>query len=100
MTIVSEGTLRPQDLVESFTDEYEQRGGCPDHVRDYRRILERWTVGPQDESFEGLIRDEDLGYALENLFEDLNEVAPDNCSFGAHEGDGALFGFFKIIEEN
>jgi len=31
----------------------------------------------------------------EDMFDLLNEIAPVGCRFGAHEGDGACFGFWS-----
>ena len=34
----------------------------------------------------------------EDVFELLNDIAPEACTFGSHEGDGADFGFWKLEE--
>lgn len=34
---------------------------------------------------------------LNELYDLLNEHAPDGCYFGAHEGDGSDFGFWEAI---
>jgi hypothetical protein len=87
---VIHGTLRPEDLVAAFTDEYERIGGRPDNIKSFRShlLLE-----------EGEDREEELHFDLEDLYELLNELAPEGTSFGAHEGDGSDFGFWTYEEE-
>jgi hypothetical protein len=82
---VIHGTLRPEDLVEAFTNEYERIGGWAGNIKLFRShlLLE-----------EGEDREEELYFDLEDLYELLNELAPEGTSFGAHEGDGSDFGFW------
>ena len=87
---VIHGTLRAEDLVSAFTDEYERLGGRPSNVELFRShlLLE-----------EGESREDELHYDLEDLYELLNDLAPEGTSFGAHEGDGSDFGFWTHEEE-
>ena len=87
---VIHGTLRTEDLVEAFTDEYERLGGRPSNVELFRShlLLE-----------EGESREDELHYDLEDLYELLNDLAPEGTSFGAHEGDGSDFAFWTHEEE-
>jgi hypothetical protein len=87
---VIHGTLRPEDLVEAFTDELERIGGRPSNVELFRSHL----LLPEGED-----REEELHYDLEALYELLSELAPAGTSFGAHEGDGSDFGFWTYEEE-
>jgi hypothetical protein len=87
---VIHGTLRAEDLVEAFTDEYERIGGRPSNVELFRSHL----LLPEGED-----RGDELAYDLEDLYELLNELAPEGTSFGAHEGDGSDFGFWTHEEE-
>jgi len=87
---VIHGTLRPEDLVEAFTDEYERLGGRPHNVELFRAHL----LLPEGED-----REEELSYDIEDLYGLLNELAPAGTSFGAHEGDGSDFGFWTYEEE-
>jgi len=86
---VTHGTLRAEDLVEAFTEEYERLGGRPHNIKLFRShlLLE-----------EGEDREDELSYDLEDLYELLNELAPEGTSFGAHEGDGSDFGFWTYEE--
>ena len=90
---VIHGTLRPEDLVEAFTDEYERLGGRPSNVELFRSHLARQNFGPSE------TKEEALSYDLEDLFELLNELAPEGTSFGSHPGDGSDFGFWTHEEE-
>ena len=39
---------------------------------------------------------EDRLYIFDDIFGYLNDVAPDGLFFGAHHGDGACYGFWRI----
>ena len=87
---VIHGTLRTEDLVEAFTNEYERIGGRSSNVELFRSHLLL---------AEGQDREEELSYDLEDLFELLNERAPAGTSFSSHPGDGSDFGFWTHEEE-
>ena len=39
-------------------------------------------------------------FVNEELFDRLNDIAPEGCLFGSHEGDGALFGFWTVEDDD
>jgi hypothetical protein len=98
--IVSEATLRNQDLIPKYLDAlailapaaYDQcqNPGCgfpmvPSHaLEDWRS--EWW-------------QSESAHEAMESLTNALEEHAPEGFHFGASEGDGARFGFWRSEEE-
>lgn len=88
---VSHGTLRTEDLIAAFAntlDEYTFDKYPPDLAK-LRLEVDKYLQQEEDE------RDEDEGqYILEDLFDALGELAPPYAYFGAHEGDGACFGFW------
>ena len=86
---VIHGTLLPEDLVKAFTDEYERIGGRSSNIELFRShlLLE-----------EGEDRENELSDDLEDLYELLNELAPEGTSFGATEGDGSDFGFWTYSD--
>ena len=43
--------------------------------------------------------EEDKQYIFDDIFDYLNEIAPDGLMFGASEGDGACYGFWKIEDD-
>ena len=98
MSVISEGTLDPKDLFIA----------C---MREIQRQMDEGIIPVFPEIFvegEHLYRDngpwddEDVEEAeelLEELFEYLNESAPDGCYFGAHPDDGACFGYWDFEEE-
>jgi hypothetical protein len=50
---------------------------------------------------QGLWPDADrLGFLMEELFDALDDAAPQGYHFSAHEGDGSDFGFWQNDEED
>lgn len=94
---ISHGTLRYVDLIPTFLDELIARES-PFRVdlRDIELICKiRRSSSDSDLSEQEL---EHTGELLYELVEALNEVAPPNCYFGTHEGDGSDFGYWSIEE--
>lgn len=101
---VSSGTLRTEDLLEAFTAELEdcvQRNAeawCSDAGRAQRDSYMS-LIGEARGFFDGTGElDEahiDDAYEIVNdLFNALQEFAPEGAYFGAHIGDGADFGYW------
>jgi hypothetical protein len=82
---VSHGTLRPEDLVPEFLYLLRQLD------RQRHDELLRLYADPDGE----IDYDSEAAHELMHTLHDaLNEHAPPYCYFGAHEGDGADFGFW------
>ncbi len=82
---VSSGTMRPEDLIPRFLYVLGQLDK-PAHdalVEEYEDVLD--SDDPDAEQQD---------YALEALFDALDQCAPPYCYFGSHEGDGADYGFW------
>ena len=95
---VSSGTLRTQDLLRAFADEYERLS--PTNGADLRREA-RQNAEILDMQDEPKPCDWDIaGDVLNDLMDQLQYMAPEGCYFGAHEGDGACFGFWSRDEED
>jgi len=95
MMIVSKATLREEDLCPSFLDSLKELSE-PEYLK-VKDTLEGWghsieDVYDEDSEF---YDSEDPIYLLEILYDRLNDVAPPGTWFGAHVGDGALFGFWE-----
>lgn len=93
---ISHSTHRAQDLIPAFLvalsvvwpEAYEgymvaQFPPIPSYVSDEGDSSEWWDS-------------EDAAYLLQDLFDQLDQAAPDGFYFGAHPGDGSDFGFWKI----
>ena len=89
---VSDGTLRPEDLVPVFADEYVRLGGNAGKVRSFYKHVKEYHMT------HFIHFTDNLQWDLEELFDLLNGLAPEGYYFGAHEGDGADFGFWKTEE--
>jgi len=90
---VSTGTMREEDLIPCFVGLLEslippESTECNDHRRAHlAEIVERMD---DDKYYES----DDATYDMDWLFDKLNTFAPPYCHFGAHEGDGADYGFW------
>ena len=42
---------------------------------------------------------DEQGFAFDEIFDHLNEIAPDGLMFCASEGDGACYGFWKMEDD-
>lgn len=102
---VSTATLRGEDLIPAFCRFLREND-----AEMYSKLLEEWRdslphTGHYDvlgeitedwiERNTGEDSGDNAGFLLEELFDYLNEIAPDNCYFGSHPGDGADFGFWE-----
>ena len=97
---VSHGTLRSEDLIETFSWELRHLAVLPTQnvgntklLREadaWLEVTEAGEDGPYDELGSELVND---------LIDALNELAPNGLYFGASDGDGADFGFWPVNEE-
>lgn len=93
---VSSGTLRTKDLLKNFADTLEAH---LDQVHSEVRAETRQSI---DTARAVVVTDradtERASEVLEELVDRLCDIAPPYCWFGAHEGDGACFGFWVDID--
>jgi hypothetical protein len=97
--IISEGTLRPQDLIPAFLDalrvqaptEYEQIVSAPFSIPPAYAMEDHHSEWWDSE---------ECSFFLQELQDLLSESAPEGMYFGTLEGDGACFGFFSLHNEN
>lgn len=103
---ISSGTLNPRDLADAFYFAADRIGGHhPEFIADHALRDSWWdrlgkigeVLFPNDG---GSMADdgETVADCVDELFELLGEVAPPYCYFGAHEGDGADFGFWPLVD--
>lgn len=104
---ISHGTMREEDLITCFCDKLEElaQANCPlednvdvDAVKHLEQVKE--IRGRMKSLGEGYWVSDDSQYDLEDLFDALNEYAPEGYYFGAHLGDGSDYGFWKGEEED
>lgn len=104
---VSSDTLRTQDLLESFSNELEwqiNRNGnflsLPENFPMRDRLAKLLGEARDAWSEEGkALQDEETASEIVGELQDaLGEFSPQWGYFGAHEGDGACFGFWVDID--
>ena len=89
------GTMREEDLIPCFADVLRELAAKANRPEDFAALLQEasaYAEGVKDETIDPL----DI---LVDLFDALNEFAPEGCYFGAHEGDGSDYGFWAIDGE-
>jgi len=85
---VSSATLREVDLIPAFEEVLDAAGVEYDRPASVDKLLLGQSL-TDDES-------EEVGFYLnEELFDQLNEIAPEGTYFGSHPGDGSDFGFWE-----
>lgn len=91
--IISEGTLRPEDLIPAYLDVLEGLRLSRDERRTVADIA-------RDSEREGYYEDDDNlpGDDIENLANIIEAHCAPCCYFGAAEGDGACFGVWADLE--
>ena len=78
---ISSGTMRTEDLFPRFVAVLRQYN--PEEAKQYDGI------DPAS------IPDPEVADLMDRLFNSMDTIAPEGCYFGAHEGDGADFGFWS-----
>lgn len=87
--IVSEGTLRIEDLLRNFAEALETL----DQESTYASLIEEARRIADNEQF--LEKEPEIAaWVLAELEDALMELAPEGTYFGSHPGDGACFGFW------
>lgn len=91
---VIHGTHRYEDLIPAFTKILEKY--APEKAaqlrKEYGDVYDAVELGAicLDLCLDGYI------WLVEDLFDALNELAPEGYYFGAHPGDGSDFGFWEV----
>ena len=106
---ISSGTLRTPDLLRAFAAALESMEG--DEGREPSPDWDAGKLCGEALAYADVLDDlaGRVGYGMskvENnaagvvdaLIDALDDYAPDGCSFGAHEGDGADFGFWPVAK--
>lgn len=89
---VSSGTMLTDDLLSAFAPLCKEYGGR----KGQKLAREADNLPSSDDRTPEQVEEADG--ILEDMFDLLQEVAPPRCTFGAHEGDGADFGFWPLLD--
>ena len=96
---VSHGTLRTEDLLEAFASEllhHIQRNANAWSSDAGRKERDRLTDLAQAAAEVTDYDSEEAAELVTELCDALQEFAPPDVAFGAHEGDGADFGYWPM----
>jgi len=99
---VIEGTFRNADIIPAFLCELDCLGAkLPDMDSSpiYSLIDTSFRWIDEDSAATGeYLESEEAMWDIESLFEALDEIAPEYCSFGAHPGNDSDYGFWPDLE--
>jgi hypothetical protein len=84
--------MREEDLIPRFEDVLDQAGVPYERPEAVTRLLDGEELSDAD--WESV-----SWYVNEELWSALDDIAPEGTSFGAHEGDGADYGFWAYDAE-
>ena len=103
--LISSGTMREEDLIPDFirflaNAEHKKITSYIDEelLPETQAIIYCWLVGAEVELHTDDAQEELSWFLNEDLFDKLNEIAPEGCYFGSHPGDGAAYGFWQVEE--
>lgn len=94
---ISTGTMRTEDLIKTFSNELRrlQDEGFGTHSDLLARCDQYLRISEPTDAEQEMGAD-----LLDYLFDALDEYAPEGCYFGAHEGDGADYGFWSVDQDD
>jgi hypothetical protein len=84
--------MRAEDLIPVFEHVLDAAGAGYNRPAAVARLLDGQALDDDEWA--------EVSYYLnEVLFDALNDIAPEGCYFGSHEGDGACYGFWRHDED-
>ena len=99
---VSNATMRSEDLIPKFMDFLEavaERCDIQEEVARLQDEVEKLELEEEAGYGEYYKDQEQAGWILnEDIWDLMDSIAPEFCYFGAHEGDGACYGFWTSDE--
>lgn len=99
---VSQGTMRHRHLIPAFTSVLEEHAQevATKLKTEYAEVYARPFEDEWKDGFPTFEEDEASDELMTELFDALEDIAPEGCYFGANEGDGADYGFWPIEDED
>jgi hypothetical protein len=94
---ISEGTINPRELAKRFNSFLEHL--YTNNILNKSDFSAITIISEYQKTFSSAYTDSDMTNFVDWQIEYLNDIAPENCYFGAHPGDGADFGYWEHDEE-
>jgi len=97
---ISEGTLRPEDLIPAYLDALRPVRLSRTHRREFRLIdaAYRKFAGRDDDRDAEQYWESDAPEDLDDLYTMADDYCPPYCHVGSTDGDGALIGVWPSVE--
>jgi hypothetical protein len=98
---VSWGTMRSKDLIPAFLDVVQDLD--PDKYNEIKEEGEKYIKLLGNDICENILSEEDAeqcAWYVDELFDILNELAPEGYYFGASECDGSDYGYWYDEEDS
>ena len=89
---LSHTTTRQEDLIPTFAD-------FLDATDEWKNAEPQSAARSLEMVDDYYVDDEAAQWILDDLFNALDEIAPDGTYFGSHPGDGSDYGFWQFEEE-
>jgi hypothetical protein len=100
MGSVSHGTMREEDLIPTFLEKLKELD--PQRAQTLKEECDKLELeqpAGYGQSYYTEESKEDASWVLIELFDALQECAPEDYYFGSHPGDGADYGFWQEGDE-
>jgi len=96
---VSSATMRAEDLIPAFLDVLEACGH-PQAPAIREEVNSLAMTDPEGFCGPYFADTETASYILnEEIWDAMQDIAPEGCYFGAHPGDGADYGFWQCEDD-
>lgn len=80
---LSWGTMKSEHLIDAF-----EIFAIETDDKELQELIDKWRESEDEEEKHWILN--------EDIWDYLNDIAPDGCYFGGHPGDGCDYGFWNF----